>query len=108
MVPNAIRKGVRLDGWLRWQCCHCLCETHWEMGVCSNLDCRHVRGVGCVGAEEGGDRKKGERSLMARVKRGKRSAVEEEGEEPVALCGYLGPRDAPGRVEDKYRRSAHF
>lgn len=46
-LGHAVRFGFRMWAWKRWQCCICLCETHWESGVCSNLCCGGRRCQGC-------------------------------------------------------------
>lgn len=39
--------GIEYETWLRWRCCTCRHETHWEGPVCSKLDCSHAKCEHC-------------------------------------------------------------
>lgn len=39
--------GAPYKPWMRWRCCGCRHETHWESDVCSVMDCVHPRCKTC-------------------------------------------------------------
>lgn len=39
--------GAPYVPWVRWRCCKCRHETHWESQVCSKLDCSHAKCENC-------------------------------------------------------------